>query len=325
VKENDSSAAVLGSWDTIGKWPFPWVPILVNKIRERRLPKVETQNVWVGSDYSGAQRGCRFLTLGVLIGNAGDSRDWELQRVAVRERFLRDGRRMSFKALNDSQRRAALVPFLQAADAIDGISVVFAIDRRIRYFGGFSEFQQGLKQRGILLGDWKPRSFERMVLVTHLISVLLALVTADGQSITWISDADDSFATDIHKRDTAKMMSIFSSLYVSHKLGTLSLGTTDLDEGDRFEEDLTAIPDLSAGAIGELFEKISTENGKIPAVDHLGPKSLSRKSDLITSWFFYPNKKHRKLACVIQKVAEGHLQIGTMWEDHQFDSLSLSV
>ncbi len=222
---------------------------------------------------------------------------------------------MSFKALNDSQRRAALIPFLGAADAIRGISVVFAIDKRIRNLGGFEGFYQGLKDRDIVLANWKLHTFEQMITVTHLISVLLGLLVTEGQSLLWISDADDCFATDSHKHDSARMISTFSSMYVKHKLGQLSIGTTHLDEGDRLEEDFTAIPDLAAGAVGELINNIFLELGRIPSIRTFAPQKLTRKSDLITSWFFHPNKQHQKVVCVIQGGAQGHLQIGTMWED----------
>jgi hypothetical protein len=312
-------------WEGADNWPFGWVPLLVDKLRERGLPKLETPDLWVASDYSGAQRGSRFMMLGVLIGDAGHSEEWELRRREIRKQYLPDGRRMSFKGLNDSKRRAALIPFLDAADAIRGISFVLAVDKRLRNFGGHEDLQQRLKELGVVSGSWKPHTFDRMIVQTHLISILLSLVTREGQSITWISDADDSFATDAHKKDTAGMMGRFSSLYIHHRLGRLSVGTTDLDEGDRFEEDFAAIPDLAAGAVGELFEKTCIGLGKIPSIASLAPQSLSRKSNLITSWFFHPNTKHAKIACVIQKISEGHLQIGTIWEDDTFGSSMLST
>src|ERR1035437_6014650 len=50
-----------------------------------------------------------------------------------------------------------------------------------------------------------------MITVTHIISVLLGMVTKEGQNVTWISDADDMFATELHRRDCARMMGTFSS------------------------------------------------------------------------------------------------------------------
>lgn len=305
----------LPSWEAVGEWPFSWVPHLAGKLRERHVEPIDVPRLWVASDYSGAQRGSRFLFVGVLVGNFGDSPDWERQRVAIRKQYLGDGRRMSFKGLNDRNRRAALIPFLDAADSIRGLSVVFAIDKRLQHFAGFDGFHEGLRKRRIILGNWKPDSFERMLTITHLIAVLLGLVTKKGQRVIWISDADDCFATDVHRRDCARMMGTFSGMYVRHEMGPLAFGTTDLDEGDRLEEDFAAIPDLSAGAVGELFNKMHEKFGKIPGIRCFGPGNLSRKTELITSWFFHPNSWHKKVACVIQRVGAGHTQVGVITEE----------
>jgi hypothetical protein len=221
---------------------------------------------------------------------------------------------MSFKNLNDSNRRAALVPFLEAADEIRGISIVFSIDKQVEHFGGFDGSLEGLRERKIIRGNWKSHSFERMITVTHIISVLLGMLTKEGQNVTWISDADDLFATDMHKQDCARMMGTFGGLYVRHCMGTLAIGTTELDEGDRYEEDLAAIPDLAAGGVGELLNNISIEYGKVPGIAFLGPRNLSEKSDLITSWFFHPNRWHQKIVCTVQQLSKGHLQIGVFGE-----------
>src|SRR5664279_1057869 len=99
-------------WEATDNWPFKWPPLLVDKLRQLGLPRLETPDLWVASDYSGAQRGSRFMMIGVLIGDAGHSAEWELRRRKIRKQHLPDSRRMSFKGLNDSKRRAALIPFL---------------------------------------------------------------------------------------------------------------------------------------------------------------------------------------------------------------------
>jgi hypothetical protein len=142
------------------------------------------------------------------------------------------------------------------------------------------------------------------------------MVARAGQNVTWISDADDSFATELHRRDCARMMGIFSGFYVRHSMGAMAIGTTELDEGDRYEEDLAAIPDIAAGGVGELYNNVLTEFGKVPGISFLGPTNLSKKSDLITSWFFHPNEWHQKIACSVRKVAEGHFQIGVLSEEN---------
>jgi hypothetical protein len=251
-----------------------------------------------------------------------NSAPWMRERIHVREKYLHDDRRMSFKGLNDSYRRNALIPFLKAADHIRGLSIVFAIDKRVRNFGGFEGLQEWLTREEIIGAKWKTDSFNRMVTVTHVISVLLGLITKKGQNVTWISDADETFATESHRQDCAKLMGRFSSLYVHHGMGQLAIGTTELDEGDRLEEDLAAIPDLSAGAISELLTSVRNELGNIPGIPYLGPRKVSRKTEVITDWLFTPNSWHPKITCVAHHVDGGKQQIGLFWlEDDRSRSL----
>lgn len=302
-------------WQNSPDWPFRWSSLLTAKLRDQGVGPIEAPDLWIATDYSGVHHNSRFFSIGVLIADASSTAAWQKSRVAIREKFLGDGRRMSFKALNDSQRRAALVPFLEAADTLRGCCIVLAIDRRLPHLLGFEGFQKGLAERKIISANWKPQSFERMIAVTHLVSVLLGLTTLENQGVYWISDVDDSLASDVHKRDFAKMAGIFAGWYVPHKLSHLGVGTTEIDEGDRLEEDLTAIPDLAAGAVGELLNNMSLEFGKVPGIPNLGPQKLTEKASLITSWFFHRNVRHRKAACYVQQVKRGHVQVGTIWEE----------
>ena len=117
---------------------------------------------------------------------------------------------------------------------------------------------------GIIKGKWNPNNLEQMMRTVQLVSTLLAAVAVQGQSIYWISDVDECFATEERKIDTARMMSSFTSEYVKHNLGELGIGTTEINQGDRLEEDLTAIPDLAAGAVLIFSMKCISIWGRFP-------------------------------------------------------------
>ena len=51
----------------------------------------------------------------------------------------------------------------------------------------------------------------------------------------------------------------YTSTYIRHKLGSLSMGTTALDEGDFLEEDFAAIPDLVAGTLSDIMTVINSQ------------------------------------------------------------------
>jgi hypothetical protein len=105
------------------------------------------------------------------------------------------------------------------------------------------------------------------------------------------------------------MMGSFTSEYIKHNLGELGIGTTEIDEGDRLEEDLTAIPDLAAGAVSDLLNRMHQQLGTFPLVPTFVP-TLSNKTDLITSWFFSGKGSLVKLASVVRFVAQKHMQVG---------------
>jgi len=216
---------------------------------------------------------------------------------------------MSYKNLNDGQRRAALVPFLEAADRIQGLSVLMAFDKRLGELCAGARTYERMKTDGILRGVWKPRAFEQMMRTVQLVSTLLAAVGAKDQNIYWVSDMDECFANAERKHDIARMMSSFTSEYIRHSLGELGIGTTEIDEGDRLEEDLAAIPDLAAGAVCDLLNRIHQHLGSLPMLPSFVP-NLKGKSDLVSSWFFDHGGSLTKLAWVARAVPGRGMQVG---------------
>ncbi len=110
---------------------------------------------------------------GVLVMDADNSSAWHANRLRVRDQFLKDGRRMSYKNLNDGQRRAALVPFLKAADRIHGLCVLMAFDKRLGGLCASDDLYARAKTDGIIQGRWKQRAFEQMMRTVQLVSTLL--------------------------------------------------------------------------------------------------------------------------------------------------------
>jgi hypothetical protein len=296
-------------WSFLDRIPFPWLQKLYSQIPRSRIPILKGQTLFVATDTSGTQRGSRYTAVGVLILDADNSPAWNRDRLRIRRNILKDGRRMSYKNLNDGQRRAALVPFLEAADRTRGICVVMAFDKLLGNLCTWESFYDRARTEGILTAKWKEGALEGMMRVVQLVTTLLAAVVVRDQNIYWISDLDECFATQERKVDTARMVSTFTSQYVRHSLGELGVGTTEIDEGDRLEEDLTAISDLGAGAVCDLLNRMHQHLGKFPEIPTLVP-DLKGKSDLITSWFFSGNGSLTKLACIARAVPGRGMQVG---------------
>src|SRR5690348_10617071 len=79
---------------------------------------------------------------------------WEPLRSRVRERHLPDGRRMSFKDLNDALRINALPTFLDAASHLNGVLVCVGVEK------GYSLPQGHLPP---LQHNWAPDPLKKLL------------------------------------------------------------------------------------------------------------------------------------------------------------------
>ena len=101
------------------------------------------------------------------------------------------------------------------------------------------------------------------------------------------------------------MLNRFSSHYVRHELGELGLGTTAIDEGDRFEEDHVAVPDLAVGAVSEMLTTLSVfAGGRFPTSGVALPFSgrFSRKTEVIYAWLADQTRRLKRVVIVFEQV-----------------------
>lgn len=202
-----------------------------------------------GSDYSGSHSGSQFRTYGFVVGDADASPEWPSRCRKSRSAFLADGRRMAFKSLNDGQRRRALIPFLEASEAINGHVVVVAINKKLTHISTHQgsvavwEALHGFKAR------WDPRVFEEMVRVSHFFSLFLAAWSSPNMNISWMTDEDDIVANAERLDDAHQFAARLSMLHVPHHLGEFMMNTPAVMPDELMFEDFLAIPDLAAGMI----------------------------------------------------------------------------
>ena len=240
--------------------------------------------MFVGSDYSGQHSSGRFEVFSFLVADLAASTRWEVLRRQVRSRFLRDGRRMSFKDLRDHRRRDALWPFLQAANHVPGVCVTFAIEKGVNLFsiGRVLEMSSpSLKP----YSHWSAKTFGRLLTTVHLVSFLVRGLSGPGQSLMWITDEDDIAPNDSRLVELSKIASNVMSHYLPHDLGRVHVGTTASDNGTCEIEDMVSIADLTAGATSELLSK-QCDEGSMPSRLVLvpAPKQVSLKTRAIVGW-----------------------------------------
>jgi hypothetical protein len=307
--------------NTLGQWrdlncsipTHPWVKAFNDRICTSPLPNLSGKEIVIATDSSGLHRQNPFDILGLLIFDFDASIRWEVLRQSIRREILRDARRMSFKKLDEPVRQRALIPFLLAADQINGLCLSVAVNKRIDLLGGTALILEQLKSEGILQAKWSLESFRRMARMTTFVSFLIAGLCAEGQNICWISDEDEMFESPEKSKDTLRLLSSFLKMYVSWPLGKLSAGTTKLDqaEGDRFSEDFTAIADIAAGAFGELVMKLRKDmKGCIidaTTVDFL--TEHSDKSNLLLTWLSDNTHQLKRISVVFDCRDDGKFRV----------------
>lgn len=300
-----------GRWNNAERPLYRWVPTIERILIAERLPELTGPLIYIFSDYSGDQKASSYETMGVLYADLYGSPDWEIHRREVRDRFLADGRRISFKAMSDKRRQAAIVPFLQAANEIEGLILVVAIKKSIRTLCVDAQFAKKISERLVFNKSWSLREFERMARVTHLIGLLIGGLGKKDQDIYWISDQDPLLANESIAFDLRQMLTRFSSHYARRDLGQLGFGTVAMDPGDRFEEDGAAIPDLVAGAMSEILTRLSTvAGGRIrPGIAIPFSGAFTPKTDVIHSWLTYRASRLRKVCIVFEDLGKAGLAV----------------
>ena len=255
--------------------------------------------ILLGSDYSGESSDAPYSIYSFLITTIEEWSKWESTRLKVRKDLFSDSRRMSFKNLGDSQRKKALIPFLTAANSIEGLSFSVAISKQCEsLFSGEApldlnnpDFQSFKK--------WKMKVLEKAFITIHFLGFLLAGLAKENQDVFWFTDEDDIAANDQRICELTKLFGWIISNYLQFNLKHIRCGTTRCDNGTRQIEDLLAIPDLIAGALSEQL-KLKNENG-VDGVFFLYRGDFSEKTKTITWWFSYSKTPLKRLVCFIEQ------------------------
>jgi hypothetical protein len=282
----------------VGLEHWAWGRTLNALMSEHPLPAMCGDTIYVTSDQSGHHRDSRYHVTSILAVDVDNSPAWPELRSEVRNRFIADGRRMSFKSLNDRHRRAALLPFLGAAGLLHGFCATVAIEKGIRWFITAPGVLDAYRSSVEMQGRWEVEQFEGLARLAGIVAMFVAGVVQPNQQVMWVSDQDDAFANPARSADAARLFAGFMSAFVKHPLDRLLIGTTQMDEGDRGEEDLAAIPDLLAGALAEGVTALAAQG-------HEGAPTLRDKTQTILGWLFRTPKRLAHIEVVVERGPDG--------------------
>lgn len=269
-----------------------------------------SRSLVVASDYSGHHRGSKYECYSFLVGGLDYLWLWLDERDRMRTAYLPDGRRMSYKGLNDGVKRKALGPFLSAANWIPGCLCSFIVDKKLA-----SLFKRGCK---VVTGDysdtdyrhWNTRVLERALRVANFGALLLAGMSGPMQDVMWFSHQDDIASGAVRVTETCKLLARVSSHYLPHSLRHFRFGSSESDDGSKAIEDLIAIPDLAAGALTDLAPGLCAAKEALSAPPVFTPMEITAKASLILDWVFQNQYSLKKLIIRLYMGHEGQVRYG---------------
>lgn len=207
----------------------------------------------VASDYSGQHKEASHEAYSFLVTTDGALNEWLPSLSEFRERCLPDGRRLSFKKLNEPVRWRALPAFLETVGKLKGNLITILIDRRVGSFisGGpdaaFEAFPDCFPEH-------TPRgTVEKMLRLASFVALILAGLRREDQMSNWISDHDE--ALDSHdKREQFARLATYLTFGLTgwRQPADHIFGTTESPMVPYWSEDVTAVADLAAGAYCQM-------------------------------------------------------------------------
>lgn len=242
-------------------------------------------------DHSGEHAAPQFRVLSFLLTTYKAVAEWDPLRFAVRKKHLVDGRRMSFKSLNDALRINAFSGFLNAASQLNGVLVCIGVEK------GLSLANEHLPSRQ---HDWTADTLNKLIEICVFGGMMVDGLRGAGQNVHWITDDDSTVANERAKNDAMTLMGGLLHKYPDEYL-EVSLGIASQFDDDRRAEDLVAIPDLAAGAYSETLTTIGMSN--MPASGTGAseiPQFVQIKSSLINAWRYDNTKPLKHMNAIIR-------------------------
>ena len=309
----ESGGEHVGNWADLGNKELGLMNRLNDLILQMEsrkpysLPNLKLgDTIFVFSDYSGQHKESSFDVYSFLLVDINHCHIWFEERDKIRLKFLSDGRRLSFKNLNDKNRNKALYPFLYAANNIPSLIVSFAIDKKIeslfRKEGKLYTDDPELSKNK----DWKSKTFENLLRIVHLNSLFVAGLSKENQDVYWISD-DDNINANVEKlKELTNIFGNILSHYLSHDLRNIRCGSTGIcDDGSKNIEDFCAIPDLVAGALSEMLSTYHRKGISLSSKLVVPPsESMSNKSKKIFNWLSDRSYSLKKLTYSISAIKD---------------------
>jgi hypothetical protein len=195
-------------------------------------------------------------------------------------------------------RRRALPEFLGAANEMQGVLFTLMIDHSTGSIFGVEDEWDRVQD----LCLFRDKVLERALRIVMTASLMLAGLAGAGQEIIWITDRDEIVATPEHADRLLTLFAGFNGSLLKSQPRSVRLGTTESDTGDLMLEDVTAIPDLVAGMLGDIVSGYrQTGIMEMPNASLGVPSKTREKSKMILNWHSYDRARLRRLNYLVMR------------------------
>lgn len=229
----------------------------------------------IASDYSGQHKDASHEAYSFVVTSDKIIGEWLPRLGQFRKLWLPDGRRLSFKNLNEPVRWRALPSFLETIGHLAGNMITIMVDRRVGSFisGGPKAIIESFPD--CFSPNIKHGTVEKMFRLASFVALILSGLRHENQESHWISDHDE--ALDSHeKREKFGLLARHITYGCTDwkQPANMFFGTTELSYAPAWAEDIAAIPDIMAGAyckisrhipaiLGEESWKVAISSGNI--------------------------------------------------------------
>lgn len=240
----------------------------------------------VASDYSGQHKEATHEAYSFLITTDGAMNVWLPSLSEFRQQWLPDGRRISFKKLNEPIRWRALPAFLKTVGELKGNLITILIDRRVGTFmlGGpeatielFPDCFNTHANRGTV---------EKMFRLANFVAFILAGLRRETQMSNWISDHDETLDSHDKREQFARLATYLTFGLTGWRQPADHLfGTTESPMAPYWSEDVAAVADLAAGAYCQMSPHLPAFfNSGTGRVELSSSNIVDRRAHAIGNW-----------------------------------------
>jgi hypothetical protein len=226
------------------------------------LASVTNGNMIVASDYSGQHKEATHEAYSFLVTTDEALNEWLPSLAAFRQRWLPDGRRISFKKLNEPLRQQALWPFLDTATNLSGNLITILVNRQVGSFmsGGPVAAKDAFPD--CFPANAKRGTVEKMLRLASFVALILSGLRREDQLSYWISDHDEALDS-YEKREQFARLATYLTFGVTgwRHAADHQFGTTESSKAPYWSEDLAALADLAAGAYCQLSSYLPAFSG----------------------------------------------------------------